>query len=387
MSDTTDIVLLHGALGASSQLEPLAAALRPHHRVHLLDFEGHGSAPARGAGFTIDALAGNVIDLLDGHRVGRAHIFGYSMGGYVGLHFALQHPDRVRRVATLGTKFMWDPRTAAKEAARLAPATIAARVPKFAESLRARHERAGGWERVLARTADFLRALGDEPVLTDERVRALANPVRVIVGGRDTTVSIEESATIADLLPQGSLTVLEDAPHPIEQVSSEALAAVIHDFAGAAAPVDIVEGRLDDLRVVALVRTHLARASAETAKGCAHALDVSGLAEADVTFWSAWEGDVVVAVGALKELDPRHGEIKSMHTAESARGRGLGAAMLDHIVGAARARGMERLSLETGSWAYFNTARAMYARHGFTECGRFASYMRNANSVFMTRVL
>ena len=149
----------------------------------------------------------------------------------------------------------------------------------------------------------------------------------------------------------------------------------------------IVEGGLDDPRVVALLEAHVTRARAETARGSAHALDLSGLRAPDITFWSAWEGDAVVAVGALKALDAAHGEVKSMHTAEPARGRGVGSAMLRHIVEAARGRGMSRLSLETGSWPYFAPARAMYARAGFVECGPFGDYREDPNSVFMTREL
>jgi putative acetyltransferase len=149
----------------------------------------------------------------------------------------------------------------------------------------------------------------------------------------------------------------------------------------------IVEGGLDDPRVVDLLRTHRIRARAETAPGSAHALDAFGLRAPGLTFWSAWEGDAVVAVGALKRLSADHGELKSMYTAESARGRGVGSAMLRHIMAAARASGMARLSLETGSWPYFAPARALYARHGFMECQPFGDYQPDPNSVFMTLAL
>lgn len=149
----------------------------------------------------------------------------------------------------------------------------------------------------------------------------------------------------------------------------------------------IVEGGLDDPRVVALLQTHVTRARAETAEGSAHALDLSGLRAPEVSFWSAWEGQAVVGVGALKRLAADHGEVKSMHTAEAVRGRGVGSAMLRHIMAAARARGMSRLSLETGSWPYFEPARSLYARHGFVECGPFGAYREDPNSVFMTVAL
>lgn len=146
----------------------------------------------------------------------------------------------------------------------------------------------------------------------------------------------------------------------------------------------IVEGGLDDPRVVALLHTHVSRARAETARGSAHALDLSELRAPDITFWSAWEDDAVVGVGALKRLSADHGEIKSMHTAEAARGRGVGSALLRQIMAGARARRMSRLSLETGSWAYFLPARALYQRYGFVECPPFGEYREDPNSVFMT---
>jgi len=149
----------------------------------------------------------------------------------------------------------------------------------------------------------------------------------------------------------------------------------------------IVEGGLDDPRIIELLQTHVTRARAETAPGSAHALDLSGLRAPEVSFWSAWEGQTLVGVGALKRLAADHGEVKSMHTEEAARGRGVGSAMLRHIMAAARARGMSRLSLETGSWPYFEAARSLYARHGFVECGPFGDYREDPNSVFMTVAL
>lgn len=148
--------------------------------------------------------------------------------------------------------------------------------------------------------------------------------------------------------------------------------------------MDIRPGNLDDPRVAELVRQHLTRARAETAPGSAHAFDVAGLRSPGITFWSAWEGDVLAGVGALRELDARHGEVKSMYTAEAMRGRGVGSAILGHIISEAQRRGISRLSLETGSWAYFEPARALYSRHGFVECPPFAEYGPDPSSVFMT---
>jgi putative acetyltransferase len=146
----------------------------------------------------------------------------------------------------------------------------------------------------------------------------------------------------------------------------------------------ITEGGLDDPRVVALLTLHLTRARAVTPEGSAHALDLSGLKRPEITFWSGWEGETLATVGALKRMAGEDGEVKSMHTAEALRGRGHGAAMLAHIIAAARAHGLARLWLETGSFAYFAPARAMYAKAGFTECAPFGDYRPDPNSTFMT---
>ena len=148
--------------------------------------------------------------------------------------------------------------------------------------------------------------------------------------------------------------------------------------------VRIIAGDLDDPRVIELLRTHVTLARAQTAPGSAHALDVPGLKAPEIRFWTAWDGEDLVGCGALKRLSAEHGEVKSMHTAQVARRAGVGGVLLRHIIDAARAGGLRRLSLETGSWDYFKPARAFYASHGFVECGPFAPYVADPNSVFMT---
>ena len=225
-----DLVLLHGALGSADQLDALAHSLRGDFTVHRLDFEGHGHAPGRARPFRIAHFVENVLEFMDRDRIERAEFFGYSMGGYIALCFALDHPDRVERIATLGTKYRWDPATAAREASRLDPQIIRAKVPRFADVLEARHQSAGGWEAVLARTADFLRELGEHPSLTDDALSRISHSVRVIVGDRDNTVTVEESEGVASRLSSGSFSVLRDAPHPIEQVAVDRLAAELRGF-------------------------------------------------------------------------------------------------------------------------------------------------------------
>jgi L-amino acid N-acyltransferase YncA/N-acetylglutamate synthase-like GNAT family acetyltransferase len=140
-----------------------------------------------------------------------------------------------------------------------------------------------------------------------------------------------------------------------------------------------------DPRVIELLATHVATARAQTAEGSAHAFDVENLRRPGLSVWTAWRGNDLLGVGALMRLSAIEGEIKSMHTAATARRAGIGHAMLTHIVAVARAEGLTRLSLETGSWPYFDPARAMYAAHGFVECEPFGAYVADPNSVFMTR--
>jgi putative acetyltransferase len=147
----------------------------------------------------------------------------------------------------------------------------------------------------------------------------------------------------------------------------------------------IIEGGLDDPRVVALLERHVTLARAETACRSGHALDVDALRSPQIRFWHARDGESVVGIGALKRLSPSEGEIKSMHTADTHRRRGVASAMLRHIIDEARRMGLSRLSLETGSWRYFDAARALYAQHGFVECPAFGDYVPDRNSVFMTR--
>lgn len=150
---------------------------------------------------------------------------------------------------------------------------------------------------------------------------------------------------------------------------------------------EIREGGLDLVEVHALLQTHLDTMAVHSPPESRHALDLSGLRVADVTFWTVWEGDVLIGCGALKELSPEHGEIKSMHTAAAHRGKGVAGLIVDHVLATAKARGYTRLSLETGSPEGFAPARALYARYGFTYCGPFGDYKEDPYSVFMTLAL
>ncbi len=148
-----------------------------------------------------------------------------------------------------------------------------------------------------------------------------------------------------------------------------------------------MEIRVDDLSqpaIHALLEEHVQNMIAITPAGSVYALDLNRLRVPEITFWTAWDDGQLVGCGALKELDPQHGEIKSMRTPDALRRRGAGRAMLEHIVAVARARGYARLSLETGAFAAFLPARALYSQFGFSPCGPFGDYTDDPNSVFLT---
>ncbi|WP_400164572.1 GNAT family N-acetyltransferase [Brevibacillus sp. TJ4] len=151
-----------------------------------------------------------------------------------------------------------------------------------------------------------------------------------------------------------------------------------------------MEIRQDDLsgpRIRELIREHLNNMAELSPPESTHALDVDGLKQPDVTFWSAWADDELLGCGALKELDDSHGEIKSMRTVEKHRGKGVARRLLTHILEEAGRRGYRRVSLETGSMEAFEPARKLYESFGFQSCRPFANYREDPNSVFMTKEL
>ncbi len=149
--------------------------------------------------------------------------------------------------------------------------------------------------------------------------------------------------------------------------------------------ISVDDPRAADVRD--LLERHLAFANSHTPPEDVHALGIDGLLDPAVTFFSFRRDGELLGVGALKRLDDHHAELKSMHTAQVARGRGIGRAMLDHLIAAARARGFRRVSLETGSMPAFAPARALYANAGFRPCGPFGDYRPSPNNTFMTMSL
>ena len=149
----------------------------------------------------------------------------------------------------------------------------------------------------------------------------------------------------------------------------------------------IIEDNLTGPEIRALLETHFADMLASSPPGSCHFLDFDGLNASDVTFWSIWDDDSLAGCGALKELSPTHGEIKSMRTHADHLRKGAGARMIEHIIATGRKRGYNRISLETGSTPDFDASHALYLRHGFEYCPPFGDYVVDPFSRYMTLAL
>jgi len=222
------ILFLHGALGTSDQLKPLVDQLNLHRPAHLLNFEGHGSDSIPDRPFRMEHFAENVLHYMDEHNFEMANIFGYSMGGYVAMVLAKQQPERVGRIATLGTVLKWSREVAEREVKFLNTDKIREKVPQFAEELEKRHP--SGWEEVAAKTKDLLLDLGSNPRISDTGWMEIAHKVRIHTGDRDATAGIEQSLDVCKKLENGELMVLPNTPHPIERADLKLLACSLNDF-------------------------------------------------------------------------------------------------------------------------------------------------------------
>lgn len=216
------VLILHGALGSSSQLEPVKTALLSKGvDTHSLNFSGHGSKPFQSE-FGIEQFAADVLRWLDDHNLSTVNIFGYSMGGYVAMWLAKTHPHRIGKIVTLGTKFDWSVESAAQEIKKLNPEKILEKVPAFARILEKRHA-PNDWKLLMQKTSDMMMALGRSPLLTEEIVQTILHPILICLGDEDDMADKDYSEEVAGFLPKGKFLSLENTPHPIEKISLERL--------------------------------------------------------------------------------------------------------------------------------------------------------------------
>ena len=217
------LILLHGALGASSQLQPLEKILTDKGiKVFLLNFSGHGGVSFSANGFSIETFANDLLELLDENKIEQVNVFGYSMGGYVALWLAYLHPHRFEKIVTLGTKFDWSPGSAEKEIKKLNAEKIEEKIPAFAGLLQRPHA-PNDWKVVLKKTADMMVALGNNPLLTEEVLKRIELPVKILLGDQDDMADLNFSKQVSAWLPNGTFELLQNTPHPIEKVKLEVI--------------------------------------------------------------------------------------------------------------------------------------------------------------------
>ncbi len=224
-----DILLLHGAIGSKDQFSPLVQKLADSFTIHSLNFSDHGGSPIVDTSFSISLFASEVLSFLDKNGIGSIHIFGYSMGGYVAMYLAKHHPQRIKKIITLATKFNWDENIAANEIKMLNAEKIEEKLPEFAAALQKRHA-PNNWKIVLEKTAAMLTSMGKDNPLKPVNYPGILHPVLLMLGDGDKMVTLNETIEVYKNLPQAQLAILPNTVHPIEMVNTDRLANEIKSF-------------------------------------------------------------------------------------------------------------------------------------------------------------
>jgi len=225
-----ELILLHGALGASSQLENLKELLSKEFRVLTFNFSGHGGEPFKDS-FGIDTFVSELAQFVAENCHEKPTVIGYSMGGYVALCLEMEKPT-FSSIVTLATKFDWTPENAEKEVKMLNPEVIMGKVPSFAEALKKRHE-PNDWKLLMKKTAQMMLGLGNDAPLTNERLHGMNIPVLCCVGDKDEMISINETIQAYKNIDNSSLFVMPLQRHAIEKLNLNLFVEGISGFLGA----------------------------------------------------------------------------------------------------------------------------------------------------------
>jgi pimeloyl-ACP methyl ester carboxylesterase len=222
-----NLILLHGALGHSDIFKPYLNVLSSYFTVHTPLFSGHGDQELPAGGLSIKKYVQELSEYCKVNHLTDVSIFGHSMGGYVALCYAMENPDNVNSVITLGTKFDWTEEQALKESKMLNPDVILEKIPQYAQLLESQHGRK--WKQLLPAIADLMIDLGKKPPL-ENNLATITTPVQIIVGDKDNMVTLEESSRVYRSLPNAKLAVLPDTKHPMDKVRPDLLLNLIKDF-------------------------------------------------------------------------------------------------------------------------------------------------------------
>ncbi|MDQ1855446.1 alpha/beta fold hydrolase [Chryseobacterium sp. WLY505] len=222
-----NLLLLHGALGHSDIFKPYLSALSQYFTLHTPLFSGHGNQELPADGITIEKYTQELSDYCKVNNLTDVSIFGHSMGGYVALCYAMENPDNVNSVITLGTKFDWTEEQALKESKMLNPDVILEKIPQYAQLLESQH--GAKWKQLLPAIADLMVDLGKNPPL-EHNFATISTPVQIMVGDKDHMVTLEESMRVYRSLSNAKLAVLPDTKHPMDKVRPDLLLNLLKDF-------------------------------------------------------------------------------------------------------------------------------------------------------------
>lgn len=223
------VLFLHGALASKAQFDPLFDLIGEDLDMERINFSGHGGLEIPVEPFNFEMFMGDILSWMEHNSIGKTDIFGYSMGGYAGLYLARKHPSKVGRVFTLGTKLLWDKKSAEKEVQYLDPEKTEEKVPSFAKLLKSIHS-PRNWKAIMKKTAEMMLTLGEEPPLSEEDFRKIYNEALLSIGDRDHTAGVKDTIEVYGWMHNARLMVIPNTPHPLDKAPLEALSREIVRF-------------------------------------------------------------------------------------------------------------------------------------------------------------
>jgi len=225
------ILFLHGALNSAAQFDALKPNLAANYHVHTLNFSGHGGNFMPIGGLSFDIFVNDILNYLNANKLDKINLFGYSMGGYAALLFALKYPERVDKIFTCSTKLKWDLKSATKETEFLNPEKMLEKVPAFANNLMVLHGM-NVWKNLLNSTSDMLMDLAKGKLILDEDFAKISATVMLAVGDKDKTANYIDTVDVFKLIPNSQLAVLPNTPHEFNKINERLLLALICEFFG-----------------------------------------------------------------------------------------------------------------------------------------------------------
>ncbi len=223
-----NIVFIHGALGDATQMESFAHFFKTAHQIHIINLKGHGVDSGNDAIFSMQQMVDDVAQVIQENMLKEVVIFGFSMGGYIGMCLAKQYPELVNALITIGTKYEWSYDIALAQSAFFDTNKIVTKQPAFATSLSNVH--GDNWKKVVEKTGNMIHALGHAPLLHEADYKNILCPTMIMLGDRDRMVSTTETMQVYRQLPKGSLCILPKASHPFEQLDYALLSTIVKHF-------------------------------------------------------------------------------------------------------------------------------------------------------------